>query len=212
MAHFAGPSPVTATGDLVEQRVIGRITWRWGDRQLGRPLTSLAVALSVLLAACGVGASAPTQASPTPSPSPTASPSPSPAIDACTPVELVARVTRWEAAAGHRIAQVELTTTGPTCTVSAMAQPQLVEGHGAAIIDGKPPAASPLLAISVGSWLTTLVQADDYCGPVPTAPVSVGFVLTGGAGRIVALPVSLDDTTGVPPCHAAEGSPGSIEM
>jgi hypothetical protein len=189
----------------------------WGDRGLGRRLAACAVALSVLLAACAGDAPSPTDvsrasvASPIPSPSPTPSPTRPPALDACKPYELVARVTRWEAAAGHRIAHVRLTTTSPTCTIPAMAQPQLVEHHGIAIIDGQPPAASPLVAIGPGDSLSTLVQADNYCGPVPGAPVTVAFVMTG-VGRIVALPVGLTDTAGIPPCLGAEGSLGHIEM
>ena len=55
-------------------------------------------------------------------------------------------------------------------------------------------------------------QAGNYCGPAPAAPVTVAFVLAGGTGRVVALPFSATDTSGVPPCLGAPGSAGNIEM
>ena len=55
-----------------------------------------------------------------------------------------------------------------------------------------------------------MVDADDYCGPMPAAPVSVAFVL-GGGGRIVATPYSPTDAT-VPPCLSSPGSAGTITM
>ena len=147
---------------------------------------------------------------PLPSPSPV--PSAEPTIGACAPATLVARVTLWEGAAGQRIAHVELTNTGLTCTLPAMAQPQLVESHGAVLINGAVPATSALLTVGAGGLLKTLVQTGNYCGPAPAAPVSVAFVLAGGTGRIVALPFSATDTSGVPPCLGAPGSAGTIEM
>jgi hypothetical protein len=93
-----------------------------------------------------------------------------------------------------------------------MARPQLVEGHGAVLIDGTVPGPSALLVVGAGELLKTLVQDGNYCGPTPTAPVSVAFVLVGGTGRVVALPVSATDTAGVPPCLGAPGSAGDIAM
>ena len=153
-------------------------------------------------------------ASPSPSPLPSPSPAPSavPSIGACAPATLVARITLWEGAAGQRIAHVEVTNTGPTCTLSAMAQPQLVESHGAVLINGAVPATSALLTVGAGGLLKTLVQAGNYCGPAPAAPVTVAFVLTGSTGRVVALPFSATDTSGVPPCLGAPGSAGNMEM
>lgn len=150
----------------------------------------------------------------TPSSSPGARPpaTPSaPAIGPCDPANLAARITLWEGAAGHRIANVELTNAGQApCTVTAMARPQLVDGNGSVLIDGGSPAASESITVAPGVVLKTLVQDGNYCGPTPVAPVSVAFVLDGG-GRIVAEPASPTDTT-VPPCLGAPGSPGDIEM
>ena len=157
-------------------------------------------------------------ATPSPSPSPTASPTPSPtpsptvvpAIGPCNPVSLAARITAWEGAAGHRIADVELTNAGTvTCTLATLAKPQLVDGHGSVLIDGTAPGPSARLTVAPGDLLKTLVQDSNYCGPDPVAPVTVAFVLDGG-GRLVATPVSPTDGT-VPPCNGA-GSAADIAM
>jgi hypothetical protein len=191
---------------------IGLVVAGCGATATPVPPPSLAVASPSPVASAAPSASPAVSPSPAPSPSPSPAPSATPAIGACAPATLVARITLWEGAAGQRIAHVELTNTGPACTLRAMDQPQLVEGHGAVIINGTVPATSALLAVGAGGLLKTLVQAGNYCGPAPTAPVSVAFVLAGGTGRVVALPVSATDTSGVPPCLGAPGSAGSIEM
>jgi Protein of unknown function (DUF4232) len=143
----------------------------------------------------------------TPSPKPTAAPTTGP----CDAAQLAARITLWEGAAGHRIADVELTngSSGP-CIVQAMAKPELVDGHGSVIIDGAEPATSGTLTVGAGEVLKTLVQDGNYCGPLPLAPVTVAFIL-GDGGRVVATPFSPTDVT-VPPCLGAPGSAGDIEM
>ncbi len=57
--------------------------------------------------------------------------------------------------------------------------------------------------------LSTLVQAGNYCGPAPTAPVSVAFAFD--TFRLEADPASPSDLT-VPPCLGAPGSAGDIGM
>jgi hypothetical protein len=157
--------------------------------------------------------------SPTPSATPTGSlePSPTPEPTAslstgpCDPAQLSARITLWEGAAGHRIGHIELTNEGPgSCTVPAMATPQLMDGHDTVLIDGAAPASSTDLTVAAGGKLKTLVQDGNYCGPAPAAPVTVVFVL-GDGSRIVATPLSPSDAT-VPPCLGAPGSAGDIEM
>jgi hypothetical protein len=157
--------------------------------------------------------------SPTPSATPTGSPEPSPTPEStaalttrpCDPAQLSARITLWEGAAGHRIGHVELTNEGPgSCTVPAMARPQLLDGHDTVLIDGAAPGSSTDLTVTAGGKLKTLVQDGNYCGPAPAAPVTVAFVL-GDGSRIVVTPLSPSDTT-VPPCLGASGSAGDIEM
>ena len=150
---------------------------------------------------------------PSPSATPVATPMATPTATngPCDPAALSARITMWEGAAGHRIAHVELTNTGSgACTMGAIATPQLVDGRGSVLIDGASPPASEPLTVAQGQVLTTLVQDGNYCGPAPTAPVSVAFVLADG-GRLVATPFSPTDVT-LPPCLGAPGSAGDIEM
>ena len=148
--------------------------------------------------------------SPTPSPTPTPEPSATPRVTWCAPADLAARITMWEGAAGSRIAHVELTNTGSQdCTLRTMMRPQLVDGRGSVLIDGAEPRTSAEKAFAPGAVVTTLVQASNYCGPDPVAPVSIAFVVP--EGRIVATPVSPTDLT-LPPCNGAPDSPGSIEM
>lgn len=144
-----------------------------------------------------------------PTATPVATPSTDPTVGPCDPESLSARVTLWEGAAGHRIAHVELRNVGSDpCDLESAARPQLVDGEGSVLIDG---ANSPTSFIIVppGGVVTTLVQAGNYCGPAPLAPVTVAFALADG-GSIVAAPFSPTDAT-VPPCLGA-GSPATIEM
>jgi hypothetical protein len=179
----------------------------------------LGAVFGVLLAACSPAQASPTVSPPsaTPSPTtPTATIGPTPSVTVlgpCSPSSLTARVTLWDAAAGHRIATVELVNTGSVaCTVRTEDRPQLVDGAGTVLIDGDPPAVSPALTLDPGGKLTTLVQDANYCLAAPVAPVTVAFVLPDGVGAVVATPLSPTDTSGVPPCNGDPGSAGDIEM
>ena len=197
-----------------------------GDSSLRPPARLLVMlALGSLLGGCGLFvAPQPSTPSPTtsatPNPtatgtsSPTAAPLPtgSPPLLACGPGVLAARISQWDGATGHRIATIELTNIGAIpCVIGALAQPQLVDAPGTVLIDGAPPPPAAALALDPGGVLTTLVQGSNYCGPAPIPPVTVAFILSGGAGRIVAVPLTPTDTSGVPPC-LGPGGPGSIEM
>ncbi len=146
-----------------------------------------------------------------PTPTLTPAPTPVPTIGPCDPAILPARITMWEGAAGHRIADVELTNAGSVaCLLAEMARPQLVDGAGAVLIDGSDPASPRLLTVAPGAVLTTLVQDGNYCGSTPAPPVTVAFVL-GDGRRLVAAPAAPDDAT-VPPCLGGSGSAPDIEM
>ena len=152
---------------------------------------------------------------PTATPVPTATPTPSAtaslsAFPACGADQLAARIGSWQGAAGHRIADVELTNTSQApCVLPVWTRPQLVDGSGAVLIDGADHASPSTLTFDAGTRLATLVQDGDYCGPAPAAPVTVAFLI--GDVRVVATPVSPTDTT-VPPCLSSPGSAGTIEM
>ena len=139
----------------------------------------------------------------------TAPSSPEPTMGPCDPAMLTARITSWEGAAGSRIADVSLTNRGAACVLDDLARPVLVDGAGTALISGKQPNGTHGLLFAGGAVLTTLVEASNYCGDAPVAPVTVGFV-AGDGREILARPVSTTDAT-VPPCNGA-GSPASIAM
>jgi hypothetical protein len=142
--------------------------------------------------------------------SPVVSASTGPTDGTCDATTLVARITAWEGAAGSRIAHVELRNTGAsTCLIASLDRPQLVDGEGGVLIDGKAPSGGDVLTLEPGGVVTTLVAANNYCKPAPPPPVSVAFVWSNG-GRIIAAPLSPTDTT-LPPC-LGQGSPGTIDM
>ncbi|MBI2762603.1 MAG: DUF4232 domain-containing protein [Chloroflexi bacterium] len=184
-------------------------------------LATLLVALAA--SACGgdnvstpsPGASVSAPAGPTASSSPSgvATPAgPTPDLP-CDARALVARVIRWEGAAGSRIASVDMANAGSApCLVFSLARPQLLDGTATILIDGGQPSTSAPLLVQPGAVLTTEVRTSNYCGPNPAAPVTVAFVIQDGLGRVLAAPTTATDTSGVPPCNGAAGSPGSIDM
>ena len=137
----------------------------------------------------------------------------------CQASDLAAKVTEWEGAAGHQIASVTVTNgSSGTCTVQGTPEVELVDAHGGILIDsqtdgpdGLPHVApgAPVLTLRKGASVTTLVDADNYCGAAPALPTTVAFVLPDDAGRIVAAPGPGGD---VPPCLRSPGSLGSIQM
>jgi hypothetical protein len=131
----------------------------------------------------------------------------------CDPGVLTARILAWDAGAGHRTAQVQLTNASASaCTVRALSQPQLVDGHGSVMIAGAAPASSATLTVAPGGSIRTEVQDGNYCGPEPVAPVTLAFVLPETGARVVAAAASATDLSGVPPCLGPAGSAGTVEM
>jgi hypothetical protein len=150
--------------------------------------------------------------SPAPTTVPTTAPTPTPpTIAPCDPEALAARVTSWEGAAGSRIGNVTVTSTGSdACTLTEMARPMLIDGRGAVLAQGRLD-TDPGRTIDVrpGTSLTTEVLVSNVCGAAPVPPVTVAFDL-GGDRRLVAEPVSPTDAT-VPPCNGP-GMPAEIQM
>jgi hypothetical protein len=172
------------------------------------PSPAAVVATPSATPAASLAAVAPT-ATPAPTPVPTPKPTATP-IASCAANGLVVRITLWDGAAGSRTAHLELKNASSSpCTVQSLAKPQLVDGHGSVLIAGKAPTSYSQLTVAPGGTLTTLVQDSNYCGPTPSAPVSVAFVLADGR-RIVATPFSPTDGT-VPPCNGP-GQPADISM
>ena len=155
------------------------------------------------------------EASASPTPTATATPTPAPTPVACTSADLAARVTGWNAGMGQRFGDVQLTNTSQaTCIMFAMSRPQLVDGHGAVLINGPAPSgANATISFAPGSILKTEAAASNYCGPSSLVdPVSLAFVLPGTAGRVVATALSATDESGVPPCNGNPGDPGDMSM
>ena len=153
--------------------------------------------------------SASAEASPSAS-APIVGPSRPSAPVACDPASLAARISGWEGAAGSRIADVVLVNQGPSaCLLEAMARPQLVDGRGEVLIDGRAPTDRATVPLEPGATVRTLVEASNLCKPAPTPPVSVAFVMTDGQ-RLVAAPLTPDDAT-VPPCNGS-AAPAVIDM
>lgn len=193
---------------------IGSWLGRGPSGDLGGASPSLAPSVSaVAVTSPSTPTSAPSESpSPAPTTALTAPPTPTvaPTTAPCASADLAARIVRWEGAAGSRIATVELTNTGASaCLVEAMAKPQLVDGSGAVLLNGKNPSSNEQLAIAPGDVLSALVSASNYCQSAPKPPVTVAFILSSG-DRILATPESPDDAT-TPPCLGA-GQPGTIEM
>lgn len=129
---------------------------------------------------------------------------------ACGPTTVHARIASWQGAMGQRIATVELTnTSAAACTIRARSRPQLVDGQGTILIDSAAAASSTTLTVAPGGRLRTMVEDGNYCGPAPTAPVTIAFVL-GDNDRVIASPVSPGDAT-VPPCNGPAVA-ASIQM
>ena len=132
----------------------------------------------------------------------------------CVGSHLSARIVDWQGAVGSRIADVQLVNTSfSPCSIRNFPQVRLVNGHGTTLIGG--PAASTTGAAHVLAalgFLKTEVEDSNYCGAAPTKPSTLEFVLPGSQGRVVAIPVSATDDTGVPPCFGTPGSAGHISM
>ena len=129
----------------------------------------------------------------------------------CLPANLAARIVSWDGAAGSRTASVVLGNTGSeACITDAVDRPQLVGGDGTVLIDGVAPTAAARIWLDPGQTVTTLVQDGNYCNDIPTAPITLAFVLSHG-GRVVATPLTSTDTSGLPPCNGA-GSAATIDM
>jgi hypothetical protein len=135
---------------------------------------------------------------------------PEPTVGPCAPDTLRARITSWEGAAGSRIATVDLVNDGSrSCLLASLGRPQLVDGRGVVLIDGRDRRTTTSLMVEPGEHLTTMIAVANYCGPAPVAPVSVAVVQPDGAS-IVAAPAAVSDTA-VPDC-LGPGQPAQVDM
>ena len=169
------------------------------------------VAIALVLTACGSAKASPRPtvtpgaASPTPSassmPSASASAVPSPSEAMCEAVDLDATITRWEGAAGSRIAWLEVTNNGDReCLLGAPTSAKLLYSgeQGAISTTGTQPIGTN---VQLGSDQTErlMVRVTNWCTAAPTKPVSVDLTLSTGAAFVVepASGVTFDP----PPCN-----------
>lgn len=145
-------------------------------------------------------------------PAATAIPPTTAALRTCTPYDVDAVIVAWDGAAGHRIATVELHQIGTTaCGVASLQEPWLADGNGTRLIVGKAAASVTEIRFEPGAVLHTLVQAGNYCGPDPVAPVTVAFTQVDVA-TFVATALTPTDLSGVPPCNGTAGPTDDITM
>ena len=154
-----------------------------------------------------------------PTTAPTAEPTAAPPV-ACHAAQLKATVKSWEGAAGHQIATLRLVNDSPgTCVIQGTPGLQLVDAHGAVLIDSATsdqpvvPHVDPgdeVFLMDHGTVIATMVQVANYCGALDaTPPTTIAFLLPSGGGRLVAAPGPGGD---VPGCMSDPGTPGSIDM
>lgn len=185
----------------------------------------LALGVSLLIAGCGTGAATPTAtlpaptATPTPTSAPTATPTPTALPTApgrlCTGPEQVADVTIWHVVAGGTeidfLTGSHASTSGGTpCYLQGTSEGQVVAG-GSVIADSGAGSASvadgdPYVLVAPGDKVFSSVLWSNWCGTAPTQPITVGFVLPGTLGRVVA---GTNAGMPAPPC-VSSGSPSTV--
>jgi len=127
-----------------------------------------------------------------------ATPVPTDATRFCNLDELDIRITGWQATGDERIGSVEvLNLTGGACLVDGAPEPWLVDATQTAILKGQDLSAAGT-RIGPHEALRTKVHVANYCGRAPEAPVTVAF--RSGTTLLQAVPLSPNDTSGVPPC------------
>lgn len=206
---------------------------RWGLPELVRTgaLAAVAIVLAVaffrLVPQPGPGVGGDPSPSPSPFSSPSSSVAPSPtsspsaAIGACQAADIAGTILGWQGAAGSRIADIEISNTSTlSCTVRGTPALQLIDGGGRVLIDSTSAGASgephvaptdPSFELAPGGRLQTEVQASNYCGAEPSAPIEIAFTLPSDGGQFVAKPgAGVASDTAVPPCLGSTGS--SIAM
>jgi hypothetical protein len=171
------------------------------------------LAIALVLAACGSSQASQrpstTPHAPPPSPSASAMPSasasasaePSPSEASCEAVDVNATITRWEGAAGSRIAWVDVdNASADECTLGAPTSAKLMDSLGQDLVTttGSAPVGQDV-PLGADQTARLLVQITNWCGAAPSKPVSVDLTLSTGATFVV------EPATGVtfdpPPCN-----------
>ena len=112
-----------------------------------------------------------------------------------------ATITRWEGAAGSRIAWVDVDNASANeCTLGAPTSAKLMDGLGQNLVatTGSAPVGKDV-ALGTGQSERLLLRVTNWCGSAPSKPVSVDVTLSTGATFVVepASGVTFDP----PPCN-----------
>jgi hypothetical protein len=101
-------------------------------------------------------------------------------------------------------------TGGAPCLLSGALRPSLIDRNGTDLIVGKP-VDGQSIEIRPGFTVVAMVQTGNYCGPTAQEPVAVALQLAPG-GRLVARPISGDESSGLPPCMGEAGPTDDITI
>jgi hypothetical protein len=143
----------------------------------------------------------------TPSPSAAASgstgPSAAPSQASCGDLDVDATITRWEGAAGSRIATLDVKNVGgSTCELGAPTVEKLLDGLGQPLITSTgDKAVGSDVTLANDQTAQLLVQVANWCTAKPAVPVSIDLTLSTGAS-FVAEPAN-GVTFDPPPCNGS---------
>lgn len=212
-SRFGFVSPAARLGWIAASAAVAVVAFAGGAYVAGSglftPASSPQASAVAVLPTAPPASVAASEVTPSAVTTPTAPPTTAPVV-ACDVANLRAQVTTWTGAAGSRMGTVELTNDGPACHLRKLDRPELVDGSGNLLLDGMTPSSSGTLLLDAGATVRTTVDAADYCGAAPVAPVTVNFIFSSGQ-TLHASPRSSTDTFGVPPCLGND-LPGSITM
>jgi hypothetical protein len=130
----------------------------------------------------------------------------------CKAVELEGQIVRWEAAAGGRIAPVELRSTAAgDCALPSDPRPALLDADDVPLIVGATERWHQY--ISPTQVLHSMVEVGNYCGPDGRDPVTIFVEATfaDGTDSVSFFPAA-GGLSGVPPCNDANGPTDDITM
>jgi hypothetical protein len=173
-------------------------------------LAALAVATTLVLAACGNTPSPSPAVSPSvaPSASPSVTASPSAAEAACTGTDLTVTGGPWGGAAGSRGSDITVQNQAASpCLLPAGPTVAMIDPSGVVLLANTPPQGGTGPSLAPGGALGFSLLIGNWCDQGISLPAHFSLALASGTVDIANLAVqSLDD---LPPCNGP-GQPASI--
>jgi hypothetical protein len=207
---FAGNRDIAAGGR--EGGLPGRSVPRRTPAAPGPALT--ATALALVLIACS-----PTEVTFTSGPSPTSEVAGATQVNdgsdeeagPCAADQLIAEITRWEGAAGSRIALVGVTNNSTNlCILEGPPGAALLDPGGTVLIaSNEDVGGAPDVELPSGEKAQLVVAVGNWCNDPPPQPVSIGLTMPDGA-KLTAGPAA-GVTFEPPPCNGP-GQPPTISV